>query len=198
MTLRSHFHYSRDALFGLWLQTIPSGLSNTDIPSHSSYTTHLYTTKNCMYDSKVAASTPVCCLTLCLNLATCFRASWFWTGAAHCSPHISASLWLLGEKTSFVAEKTVGRPGTLSLSRQVIWEYLLEGADTRNLSFSLMFLSHCPHPKDPALSPPGNPSETRPLLSRLAQETVADKRQKPSHKVNGKLKIGRASCRERV
>lgn len=33
MTLRSHFHCSRDALFGLWLQTTPSGLSDTAIPS---------------------------------------------------------------------------------------------------------------------------------------------------------------------
>lgn len=49
ITLRSHFHYSRDALFGLWLQTPPSGLSNTATPSHSSHTTHLYTTKTvCM------------------------------------------------------------------------------------------------------------------------------------------------------
>lgn len=72
--------------------------------------------QNCTYDSKVAASTPVHCLTLCLNPATCFTAFWVWTGAAHCSPHISASLWLLEETTSFVARKTVGRPGTLSLS----------------------------------------------------------------------------------
>lgn len=71
--------------------------------------------QNCMYDSKMAASTPVCCLTLCRNPATCFRASWVWTGAAHCAPHISASLWLLEEKT-FVAGKTARRPGTFSLS----------------------------------------------------------------------------------
>lgn len=31
--------------FGLWLQTTPSGLSDTVIPSHSFYTTHLYTIK---------------------------------------------------------------------------------------------------------------------------------------------------------
>jgi len=56
-----------------------------------------------------------------------------------------------------------------------------------NFSCSLVFLTHCPHPKDLALSPPGNPSDTHPFLLRLAQETVAGKRQKPSHKVNGKL-----------
>lgn len=62
-----------------------------------------------------------------------------------------------------------------------------KGAKPRSSGFSFIFLNHCPHPKDPTLSPPGNPPETHPLPSRLAQETVAGKRQNPPHNVNSKL-----------
>lgn len=56
------------------------------------------------------------------------------------------------------------------------------GHQSKGFQCSLICISHSPHPKDPALRPPGNPSETCPLLSRLAQETVVAKRPKPSQK----------------
>lgn len=56
------------------------------------------------------------------------------------------------------------------------------GHQSKGFQFTLICISHSPHPKDPALRPPGNPSEICPLLSRLAQETVVVKRPKPSQK----------------
>lgn len=131
--------------------------------------------QNWMQDSKVAATTPVCCAECSHRLPM---------GAAQSSPHTSASPWLSRQKSSLAGEKPVRRPRTSGLLYQITSEYLLEGADTR---FSLIFLSQRPHPKDPALSPPGNPSGMHPPLSTQPQETAAGKRQSPSHEANGKL-----------
>lgn len=53
MTLRSHFHYSRNALFGLWLQIATSELSNTAAPFPSAYISSSLCYKSCMHDSKM-------------------------------------------------------------------------------------------------------------------------------------------------
>lgn len=174
MTSRSHFHYFRDALFGLWLQTVSSGLSGTAVPSHSSYTTHLYTTKTgCRTAKWLQRHQPAV-----LNAATGFRRGLPSPPHTHLHPYGSPGR----NHHSLVKRQLEGLVHYvyyIKLLQNIYWKVL-----TR---FSLIFLSQCPHPKDAALSPPGNPSEMHPPLSTLPHETVAGKRQSPSHEANGKL-----------
>lgn len=67
------------------------------------------------------------------------------------------------------------------LFENIYWQVPAQG------SFALLFLCCCSHPNGPFPEPSWNPSETDPLLPRLAQETVADKRQEASHQANGSL-----------
>lgn len=100
------------------------------------------------------------------------------------SPYTSAFLWFSRQKSPFAAENTVERPRTLCLLCSVNSEYLLQGANKRNFISLLISLSQCPHPKDLALSPPGNPLETHPLLSTVALETAVGKRPWSKRQIN--------------
>lgn len=102
-------------------------------------------------------------------------------------PTHTHSLWLLGQNTALAAGKAAGRLATLSLSSSLNYLRIFTGRCQHKEDFHSFSFAVAPILRDPSRSPPGNPSETHPLLPRPAQLTGVDKRQEASHQVNGSL-----------